>query len=68
MYRQYEDPRTLEKRLEEAENRLEEARALGIDTEYIEEEVAELRDRVNFAWQDEEYNCGYDPEMDYIWD
>lgn len=49
MYRRYEDPHKLEDMLAEAEQRLSE----NPDDDYLAEEVAELRDRVNFAWQDE---------------
>ena len=60
MYRQYEDPRKLEKMLQDAERRLSDAQASGIDDWDmlidLQLEVEELRDRVNFAWQDEEYD------------
>lgn len=55
MYRQYENPHALEERLEEAKKRLAE-------NPYDEDlvlEVEELKDRVNFAWQDDEYNEDY---------
>lgn len=55
MYRQYENPRTLEDQLEEAKARLAE-------NPYDEDlvlEVQELKDRVNFAWQDDEYDEDY---------
>lgn len=58
MYRQYENPRTLEKRLEE----LKERRAQSTDEyecEGLDQDIAELEDRVNFAWQDEEYEEDY---------
>lgn len=57
MYRQYENPRTLERQLENAERRLSDARARGAEVEELmdlQEEVDELRERANFAWQDEE--------------
>ena len=52
MYRQYEDPYALEERLAElqrelAENPLDEELAF---------EVQELKDRINFAWQDDEFD------------
>ena len=50
IYRQYEDPYKLEKQLAEAKHRL-------ADNPYDEDlvnEVAELKERVNFAWQDDE--------------
>lgn len=66
MYRQYEDPRKLEKELQELK--------AAYDAEYIKamqegetsgrwealtdinQEIEELKDRINFAWQDEEYD------------
>ena len=54
MYRQYEDPWKLEKQLAE----LKEKRANTTDDgelEWLSEEIAELEERVNFAWQDNEY-------------
>lgn len=55
MYRQYENPNALEERLEEAKRRLAE-------NPYDEDlvlEVEELKERVNFAWQDDEYDEDY---------
>lgn len=57
MYRAYENPVALQKMLEDAERRLSDAQAAGEDDLvdlYIE--VEELRERVNFAWQDDEYD------------
>lgn len=54
MYRMYEDPYYLEGRLREAKENL----ALAEDEEdriYLHEEVAELEERLNFAWQDDEF-------------
>lgn len=55
MYRQYENPRALEERLEEVKRRL----AKNPDDEDLCNEVAELKERINFAWQDEEYDSNY---------
>lgn len=59
MYRQYEDARALENRLQKVKNQYEMARAQGLLTPYDEEDyymyMADLRERINFAWQDEEY-------------
>ena len=55
IHRQYENPRTLEDMLEDAKRRLAE-------NPYDEDlvlEVEELKERVNFAWQDEEYDEDY---------
>ena len=60
MYRQYENPRELEKQLAEKKREYENAKNSGeYDDEelyYIYMDVRELEDRVNFAWQDEEVN------------
>lgn len=55
MFRQYENPYTLEQQLAEAEKRLVE----NPDDGDLYNEVAELKDRINFAWQDDEYDCDY---------
>ena len=55
MYRQYENPNALEERLEEAKRRLAE----NPYDEDLANEVAELKDRINFAWQDDEYDEDY---------
>lgn len=53
MYRQYEDPYKLEKQLAELKER--ESKTTDEDElMYLAQEIAELKDRVNFAWQDEE--------------
>ncbi|MEE1302255.1 MAG: hypothetical protein UHD64_05665 [Bacteroidales bacterium] len=51
MYRQYEDPYKLEQRLAEARKEL----AKNPDNIDLALEVHELEERVNFAWQDDEY-------------
>ena len=69
MYRQYEDPWKCQDALEKAEERLE--RAKEEDPENIDRiidlvnEVESLRERVNFAWQDQEYDDNYAHEMGY---
>ena len=59
MYRQYEDARELENRLQEIKNEFEMRKALGQLEPYDYEDyymyMADLRERINFAWQDEEY-------------
>ena len=78
MYRQYENPRTLEKELEEwkakKESVLSSIHNLGNSTgrvddrtgytaydtlqdelQYYEDIISELEQRINFAWQDEEF-------------
>ena len=55
MYRQYEDPRELEKE----RDRLKEQMKTTTDEDErfsLHETLMELEDRINFAWQDEEYD------------
>lgn len=60
MYRQYEDARALEKKLQEVKNDFEMKKASGLLEPYDYEDyymyMADLRERINFAWQDEEYD------------
>lgn len=60
MYRQYENPRELEKRLADLKTEYESALKQGkMDVEEQHDmflEIADLEERVNFAWQDEEYD------------
>ena len=61
MFRSYEDPWKLEDELAAARARLEEAMQ-GDDDDAImwaTLEVQELEERVNFAWQDDEYDEAY---------
>ena len=62
MYRQYENPRELEKQLADVranfDMRLAECESQDERYEVIEfysDTIAELEERVNFAWQDEEF-------------
>lgn len=56
IYRQHEDPWKLEQALAEAKQRLAE----NPENEDLALEVHELEERVNFAWQDDEYESeGY---------
>lgn len=63
MYRQYENPAKVQKMLEAAEEEL--ARAKEEDPENIDliidldNEVQSLKERLNFAWQDDEYDEDY---------
>lgn len=58
MYRQYENPNKLEEQLAELKAR----RAVTTD-EYelmgIDEDIHDLKCRINFAYQDEEYDENY---------
>ena len=61
MYRQYENPRTLEDELQELRERKQEMIDNGeFDDdaiEYFALREAELEERINFAWQDDEYEA-----------
>lgn len=54
MYRQYEDPYKLEDQLKTLQEMLaeedDEDRIIALT-----EDIAELKDRINFAWQDDEF-------------
>ena len=51
MYRQYEDPYKLEQQLAE----LKEQRNNNPEDEDLALAIHELEERINFAWQDDEY-------------
>ena len=51
MYREYEDPFGLEAMLKEAERRLDETFDESERME-ISEDINDLKDRINYAWQD----------------
>ena len=56
MYRQYENPYKIQKRLVDVQQELEEASINGADLDMLKElydEVESLRERLNFAWQDD---------------
>ena len=62
MYRQYEDPYELEKQLKEAREEYSRRMEAGEDIEALidlAEEINDLEQRVNFAWQDDEYDAEY---------
>ena len=71
MYYYYEDPGKVQKMLEAAEEEL--ARAKEEDPENIDIDliidldnwVQSLKERLNFAWQDDEYDEEYAREMSY---
>ena len=60
MYRQYENPRLLQAQLDNIEAEFADITASGaVDDElyfYYHDKIAELKDRINFAWQDDEYD------------
>lgn len=62
MYRQYENPFKLEKWLKETEAKYQKAVEENADEQTLIDlqiEIAELKDRINFAWQDDEYDMDY---------
>jgi hypothetical protein len=62
MYRSYENPHKLEQQLKELREEYNERRKLGADAYELIDlamEINELEERVNFAWQDDEYDCNY---------
>lgn len=57
MYRQYENPYELGKQLEELKEEYRTAVKTNADEERIislADDIAELKERINFAWQDDE--------------
>lgn len=58
MFRRYEDPRKLEKQLEEELARQEARKANGEELDEFDfERIEGLKERINFAWQDDEYDA-----------
>lgn len=59
MYRQYENPYRLEEELKEFEEVYRMAVEANADEEILinlANDIAELKDRINFAWQDDEFD------------
>lgn len=59
MYRRYEDPYALERELAEAKAEYRRAVEDGIDEDVLMNmsmDINELEERVNFAWQDDEFD------------
>ena len=58
MYRRYEEPHKLEEELEEAKARLERRQQEDPDADCwdLYETIGNLEERINFAWQDDEYD------------
>lgn len=75
MYRQYENPYDLNKYLCELEAEYQTLIEMGVDADeedFIDlyEEILDIKERINFAWQDEEYdemNRNYADEM-WMWE
>lgn len=58
IYRQYEDPNKLEKQLAELKKRIANCTD-EYELEYLHQDKAELEERINFAWQDDEFEEDY---------
>lgn len=57
MYRNYEDPYQLEKEYEAEKLRQQMKAAEGYELDDFDyERLADLKERINFAWQDQEYD------------
>lgn len=70
MYRQYENPWELEEELSKLEYELSMAECDDADIDIIVDikiEIEELKDRINFAWQDEEYDESQRDFADEMW-
>ena len=69
MYRQYEDPHRLEEELERVRSEFEREQETkdpdDIDWAYWDERIHDLEERINFAWQDDEYDSNYATENGY---
>ena len=55
MYRQYENPYTLQERLKKVKEEYNKETDMDRKID-LHETIAELEDRINFAWQDKEYD------------
>lgn len=66
MFRNYENPHTLQEQLEELEERYAQCDLDSEESVDLIIEMSELKERINFAWQDDEYDCIYMQEN--YWD
>ncbi len=70
MYRQYENPWELEEKLAKLEYELTMAEYEGASDEEladIQMSIYEIKDRINFAWQDNEFECDNYDYADELW-
>jgi hypothetical protein len=70
MYRQYENPWELEDELAKLEYELTMAEYEGASDEEladIQMSIYEIKDRINFAWQDNEFECDNYDYADELW-
>lgn len=72
MYRQYENPYELNKYLCELEAEYQTLIESGVDVDeedFIDLycEIADIKERINFAWQDDEYDYNNRDYEDELW-
>ena len=70
MYRSYENPYKLNKYLCELEAEYQTAIENGEDAEDLIdlcEDIETLKEHINFAWQDDEYDCDNYDYADEMW-
>ena len=70
MYRQYENPWELEEELAKLEYELTMAEYEGASDEEVTDiqmSIYEMKDRINFAWQDNEFECDNYDYADEMW-
>lgn len=70
MYRQYENPWELEEELAKLEYELTMAEYEGASDEELADiqiSIYEIKDRINFAWQDNEFECDNYDYADELW-
>ena len=72
MYRQYENPYKLNKYLCELEAEYQTLIESGVDADeedFIDLccEIADIKERINFAWQDDEYDYDNHDYKDELW-
>ena len=70
MYRQYENPWELEEELAKLEYELTMAEYEGASDEElvdIQMSIYEIKNRINFAWQDNEFECDNYDYADELW-
>ena len=70
MYRQYENPWELEEELAKLEYELTMAEYEDVSDEEladIQMSIYEIKDRINFAWQDNEFECDNYDYADELW-
>lgn len=59
MFRDYENPAKLQKQLEELEKRYAQCDLDSEESVDLVIAIVNIKERINFAWQDDEYDCDY---------